>query len=125
LFWRSFAENMASRNILLKNGIALVHDANDRVVPQNIDILVQDGNIARLQKDIEPPANVEVIDCTDKIISPGFIDTHHHAWQTQLKGRHANQLLIEYMVAGTLVTDLYLPLRLTRYRELTTPAIQR
>ncbi|KAJ6531061.1 hypothetical protein B0H19DRAFT_1327052 [Mycena capillaripes] len=46
------------------------------------------------------------IDCTGKIISPGFIDTHHHVWQTQLKGRHANDLLLEYMCKGRILGEL-------------------
>jgi cytosine/adenosine deaminase-related metal-dependent hydrolase len=42
-----------------------------------------------------------------KIISPGFVDTHHHLWQTQLKGRHANELLLEYMASGNLQSSNY------------------
>ena len=29
-----------------------------------------------------------------------FINTHHHLWQTQLKGRHAEHTLIDYMHTG-------------------------
>lgn len=93
--------NMASsKSIVLTNGTVLIHDANNHVVPTQTSILIKDGMIAKIAKDIEAEEGVEVIDCTDKIISPGFIDTHHHGWQTQLKGRHANQLLMEYMVSG-------------------------
>lgn len=86
--------------MLLKNGVALIHDANNHVVPTKTDILIQDGIIAKLGEGIEAPGDAEVVDCTDKIISPGFIDTHHHGWQTQLKGRHADQQLLDYMVTG-------------------------
>jgi cytosine/adenosine deaminase-related metal-dependent hydrolase len=91
---------MGSHSILLKNGIALIHDAQNHVVPTKTSILIEHGKIAEIAQDITTPAGVEVIDCTDKIISPGFIDTHRHGWQTQLKGRHANEELIEYMVTG-------------------------
>jgi cytosine/adenosine deaminase-related metal-dependent hydrolase len=33
-------------------------------------------------------------------LSPGFVDTHHHMWQTQLKGRHADDLFLDYMSKG-------------------------
>lgn len=91
---------MASKTLLLRGGVALIHDANNHVVPTKSDVLVEDGKITRIAHDINPSEGTETIDCTDKIISPGFIDTHRHAWQTQLKGRHANEQLLDYMVTG-------------------------
>lgn len=93
---------MSSNSVLLKNGVALIHDANNRVVPTKTSILIENGKIATIAQDIAEPEGAEVIDCTDKLISPGFVDTHHHGWQTQLKGRHANEQLMEYMVTGKL-----------------------
>lgn len=86
--------------LLLHNGTVLIHDDNNHVIPRPYSVLISDGEIAKISQSIVPPDGCEVIDCTDKIISPGFIDTHHHGWQTQLKGRHANEQLLEYMVAG-------------------------
>jgi cytosine/adenosine deaminase-related metal-dependent hydrolase len=87
-------------NILLKNGVVLIHDANNHVVPTRTSILIENGKITKIGTAIEKIGEIEVIDCTDMIISPGFVDTHHHGWQTQLKGRHANEQLLEYMVTG-------------------------
>ena len=92
---------MSPTPILLKNGVALIHDAKNNVVPTQTSILIKDGKIAKIAENIDVETGTEVIDCTDKIVSPGFIDTHHHGWQTQLKGRHANQVLMDYMVSGT------------------------
>ena len=86
--------------ILLKNGIALLHNADNHVIPTRTSVLIEGKKITKIAQDIEAGAGTEVIDCVDKIISPGFIDTHHHGWQTQLKGRHANELFMEYMISG-------------------------
>jgi cytosine/adenosine deaminase-related metal-dependent hydrolase len=97
---------MTSGSILLKDGVALLHDGHNHVVPTKISLLIENGKIVKLAQHIAAPEGVELIDCTDKIISPGFIDTHRHGWQTQLKGRHADEQLIEYMVTGKhLYTD--------------------
>ncbi|KAK5171040.1 uncharacterized protein LTR77_004184 [Saxophila tyrrhenica] len=76
---------------LLQNGTAILHDVNERVRIIKTDILIDGNRISKIGEDITAPASATVIDCTDKIISPGFVDTHHHVWQTQLKGRHADQ----------------------------------
>lgn len=93
-------EGMIPKKMLLKNGIVLIHDSDGHVVASQKDILIKNGKIARIDADLEASDGLEILDCTDKIISPGFVDTHHHGWQTQLKGRHANESLLEYMVTG-------------------------
>ncbi|KAF4974362.1 hypothetical protein FZEAL_8727 [Fusarium zealandicum] len=42
------------------------------------------------------PSNTEVVDVTGQIISPGFIDTHRHGWQTAFKTLGSNTTLAEY-----------------------------
>lgn len=91
---------MPSTSKLLRGGTVLTHDADDHVHPIKADILIQGNIISKIEKGIIPPEGAEVIDCTDKILSPGFVDTHHHLWQTLLKGRHANHLLLDYMPTG-------------------------
>jgi cytosine/adenosine deaminase-related metal-dependent hydrolase len=50
--------------------------------------------------DVEVSRPARIIDCTAKIISPGFVDTHHHVWQTCLKGTHADETLLDYFPSG-------------------------
>lgn len=86
---------------LLRGGIILQHDSNDNVqVLHDTDLLIEDGIIVKIGKSISSSFNTKVIDCNGKIISPGFIDTHHHLWQTQLKGRHWDHTQFDYMPAG-------------------------
>lgn len=59
-------------SILLKNGTALIHDANDHVDAVVTDILIEHDKISKIAKDISAPG-AEVIDCSDKLISPGSV----------------------------------------------------
>ncbi|KAH0832648.1 amidohydrolase family protein [Fonsecaea pedrosoi] len=98
-------------SILLRGGTILTHGDKDHVVPLwDTDLLVRNGVITDIGKNISPPSSdTEVIDCKGKIISPGFVDTHHHLWQTQLKGRHAEQGLVSYMYTGNMMSYAYSP----------------
>ncbi|KAM0694466.1 hypothetical protein Q7P36_004821 [Cladosporium allicinum] len=96
-----------SKNILLKNGTALIHGENDKVDAVRTDILISGSKISMVAANISPPPGSEVINCTDKIISPGFVDTHHHVWQSLLKGRHANQTLMQYLPEGNFTSSLH------------------
>ena len=102
-------------SILLQNGTVLTHrsseSGNYQVVPlESHSLLIVNGEIAEIAPRVETiSAETEIIDCEGKLISPGFIDTHHHVWQTQLKGRHADELLVDYMLTGSHATILWTP----------------
>lgn len=100
---------MASNLILLQGGTLLVHGNDDHIQSVKADLLIEGSIIAKIEAGIKPSSETKVIDCTDKIISPGFIDTHHHVWQTLQKGRHANELLLSYMASGNLTNSLHTP----------------
>jgi cytosine/adenosine deaminase-related metal-dependent hydrolase len=87
-------------SILLKGGTVLTHDGSDHVKSTKADILIKGSKIVKIEPNVSVNGETEVVDCTGKIISPGFVDTHHHMWQTQLKGRHADEMLLEYMITG-------------------------
>lgn len=94
---------MMSASILLQNGTILTHDDHDHVVPlHETDVVICGNIITAIGKDLRSNlvGEVEIIDCRGKIVSPGYVDTHHHVWQTQLKGRHAEEGLVAYMVTG-------------------------
>lgn len=92
-------------SIILQGGTVLYHDDEDYVTAlQDTDVLVTANLITKIAKGIEVPEGATVINCKGKIVSPGFVDTHHHVWQTQLKGRHIDETLLEYLVAGTVAS---------------------
>ncbi|RKK77886.1 hypothetical protein BFJ69_g5883 [Fusarium oxysporum] len=94
---RQSTQTAKSTTILLQNGLVIEHGEQDSVqVVDNTDILIVDGIIKEVGKSIKPPPHAEVVDCSNKIISPGFINTHHHLWQTQLKGYGTDHCWLEY-----------------------------
>src|SRR5262245_22929120 len=71
------------RPILINGGCVL---SLDRAVGdfEAADVLVQGKTIAAVRPNIEAP-NAEVIDASNAIVMPGFVDTHRHMWQGFLR----------------------------------------
>ncbi|WP_225730971.1 MULTISPECIES: amidohydrolase family protein [unclassified Nocardia] len=79
---------------LLRNGHLLTMDPAYGELAR-ADVLITDSRITRIGVDLDAPAD-ETIDCRDHIVLPGFVDTHRHMWQTQLRGQMANSTLLDY-----------------------------
>jgi cytosine/adenosine deaminase-related metal-dependent hydrolase len=62
------------------------------------DVLVEDGTILQVGRDL-PDDDALVIDATDRIVIPGFVDTHRHLWQTGWRNIAADWTLTQYLVA--------------------------
>ena len=62
------------------------------------DVLISGGVIAAVAERIDA-ADAEVIDATDRIVLPGFVDTHRHTWQTAFRGVGADWTFAEYLAA--------------------------
>ena len=97
-------------SILLRGGTIVQHDAADNITTSVADLLIEGNRIASIGPSIEAPTDAtKVIDCTAKILTPGLIDTHHHLWQTPLKGRHADEVLSAYLFSGNFTSSLFAP----------------
>lgn len=61
-------------------------------------LLVTDDRVTSIteSKPSSLPDDTEIIDVTGQIISPGFIDTHRHGWQTAFKTLGSNTSLAQY-----------------------------
>lgn len=64
-----------AQNVLIKNGTVLTVTKGTK---ENTDVLVTNGKIARIDKNIAAPAGVQVIDATGLYVMPGIIDCHSH-----------------------------------------------
>ncbi|WP_133626909.1 8-oxoguanine deaminase [Fonticella tunisiensis] len=71
---------------LLKNISRVVTFDDSDSIFEKADILINDNEIVEIRKGIEPVEGYEVIDCTDLIALPGFVNTHHHLYQTLFRG---------------------------------------
>ena len=62
-------------SVLIKNATVLTVTKGNL---ENSDVLVQDGIIKQIGKNIAAPAGVQTIDATGKFVMPGIIDAHSH-----------------------------------------------
>lgn len=74
------------KTLLLKN-ISCIYTFNDRdEIFENCSILIQGSKIIGIGKDLLLPDKAEEIDCAGLIALPGFVNTHHHLYQTLFRG---------------------------------------
>ncbi|MBC6456670.1 amidohydrolase family protein [Actinomadura sp. HBU206391] len=74
---------MTSR-LLIRNGIVIDTDPMPAVTGHT-DVLIEDGRIAAVGTGLHAPGDAELIDATDRIVLPGFVDTHRHTWQAGIR----------------------------------------
>jgi len=103
------ARVLGQRRILIKGGVVL---SLDRAVGDfaQADVLIEDGRIREVRPGIAA-ADATVVDAANRIVIPGFIDTHHHFYQGILRNILSNGLLnpdYQRDIAGTL-TAAYQP----------------
>lgn len=95
----------AESRILLQGGAVVIHEEDDTANTIHADVFIRANQIEKIAQNIELPPGTEVIDCSNKIVAPGFVDTHRHMYTIGLRGRHGNDLLEDYLVRGTGITD--------------------
>ncbi len=83
---RDLVRLLASRRILIKGAVILTLDKQVGDFA-NGDMLIEDGKIREVRPNIDVSAEtVAVVDGTNRIVIPGFVDTHSHSYQGLLRG---------------------------------------
>jgi cytosine/adenosine deaminase-related metal-dependent hydrolase len=84
--------NAKGRPILLKDGIVL---SMDRQVGdfQKADVLILGKKISAVGPNLSAPTQAVVVNATGMIVMPGFVDTHHHQFETPLRSILSDGLL--------------------------------
>lgn len=82
------------RPIVLRGGTVISLDPGIGTLPVG-DVLIEAGHITAVAPDLGAP-DAEVVDVTGMIVAPGFVDTHRHTWQTQLRGLCGDWTLTDY-----------------------------
>jgi cytosine/adenosine deaminase-related metal-dependent hydrolase len=59
------------------------------------DVLVEGERIAAVGG-LPPDLDAEVVDCRERIVLPGLVDSHRHLWQSALRGIAADWTLSQY-----------------------------
>ncbi|KAJ9626724.1 hypothetical protein H2204_009994 [Knufia peltigerae] len=86
---------MAS-SVLFKNATVVTMDEAVGVL-EHCDVLIEGNIIKCVGCSLErPSAETVVIDGTNSILSPGFVDTHRHVWQQQLRTIAGDFTIFEY-----------------------------
>jgi len=85
-------------SILLKNCFYIFVCA-DQKARRGDDILIRDNRIAKIGAEISEAAD-RVIDCSTCVVIPGFVNTHHHFYQTLTRNLPAvqNAELFDWLV---------------------------
>jgi len=98
-----------AQNLLIKNGTVLTVTKG---ILENTDVLVKDGKISQVGKNITAPAGYRTIDATGKFVMPGIIDAHSH------QGIDAINEWTNPVTAEVAVGDALNPFQISLYRAL-------
>lgn len=72
---------MNEKGLFLKNIYALLTDPA-KETQSGVDMIIDNGVVKQIGKGLVPPAGYRVLDCSTLVVVPGFVNTHHHFYQT-------------------------------------------
>ncbi|MFI9536912.1 amidohydrolase family protein [Nocardia fusca] len=109
---------MTMDRTLIRGGTVITMEQGSSA--QVADILIEGDQIAAVGPDLAVASgSANLVDATNHIVIPGFVDTHRHVYQILMRGLGSNWSLMQYLTAiiGTLgpsftPEDLYLANRL-------------
>lgn len=82
---------------LIKGGNVLIFDHERKASFPKLDILIDDNIISKIGPSLDQgDLSTEMIDASDHIVSPGFIDGHRHVFQAQLRSTVGDHIFLDY-----------------------------
>lgn len=97
-------------DVLIRNATVMTA-ANGTL--ENTDILIQNGKIAKIGKNLKASSNAQTIDATGKFVTPGIVDCHSHS----MMDGSVNE--VSYSVTSMVTTrDIINPKDIAIYRAL-------
>ncbi|WP_431086014.1 amidohydrolase family protein [Paenibacillus sp. 8b26] len=84
-----------NHRLLIQNGCVLTLDKTIGDF-KKADILIEGKKIVAVQPELEA-SNCEVVDATNMIVMPGFVDTHRHTWESVVRNVGADWSLEKYL----------------------------
>lgn len=106
----------AQQAVPAKAGPTLIKNATILTVTkgrlENTDLLLQNGKIAQIGKNLSAPAGAQVIDASGKYVMPGIIDPHSHSMADAI---NEGSLSVTSMVR---IRDVLNPTDVSIYRQL-------
>jgi len=109
------AAHTSSRPILLRNGV--IYSVDRQVGDfERGDLLIRGTTIEAVGQDLQAPGDSLVVDARGMIIMPGFVDTHHHQYESVLRailadgmwGGAENRLPVRHY--GSVIQDIFTPI---------------
>ncbi len=86
----------AAPALLLRGGNVLTLDADAKVLPST-DVLIEQGTIAAVGKNLKTPGSTGIVDVTDCWVLPGLVQGHIHLGQTFFRGLAEGRRLLPWL----------------------------
>ncbi|WP_100408296.1 5'-deoxyadenosine deaminase [Bacillus solitudinis] len=81
--------------ILIKHAEIITMNKDEEII--NADILIENDKIKAIGTDLKETGDEKVIDATERLVIPGFIQTHIHLCQTIFRGKGDDLELMDWL----------------------------
>lgn len=92
-------------SLFIRNANVITMAGSGSSTPQILDLRIEGQDLVALGPQLQPQAGDEIMDGSDRLITPGFVNAHTHSWESIYKGRYDNMplelwMLYTYPMAG-------------------------